>query len=55
VSGFPFSGLGGFALTTNLANPNIKPEQVKEKEIGAEFGFLHSRITFGADLYDQKL
>ena len=55
VPGFPFSGLGGFALTTNLANPNIKPEQVKEEEIGTEFGFLHSRITFGADIYDQKL
>jgi TonB-linked SusC/RagA family outer membrane protein len=55
VSGFPFSGLGGFALTTNLANPNIKPEQVKEKEIGADFGFLHSRVTFSADYYDQQL
>jgi TonB-linked SusC/RagA family outer membrane protein len=55
VSGFPFSGLGGFALNTNLANPNIKPEQVKETELGAEFGFLHSRITFGGDVYQQKL
>jgi TonB-linked SusC/RagA family outer membrane protein len=56
VPGFPFSGLGGFSLSTNLANPNIKPEQVKEEEVGAEFGFLqHDRITFGADIYDQKL
>jgi TonB-linked SusC/RagA family outer membrane protein len=56
IPGFPFSGLGGFALTTNLANPNIKPEQVTEEEVGAEFGFLrNSRITFGADVYDQKL
>ena len=55
VQGFPFSGLGGFALQTNLANPNIRPEQVKEKEIGADFGFLHSRVTFGADFYDQQL
>jgi TonB-linked SusC/RagA family outer membrane protein len=55
VPGFPFSGLGGFSLATNLANPNIKPEQVTEEEVGTEFGFLHSRITFGADFYDQKL
>jgi TonB-linked SusC/RagA family outer membrane protein len=55
VTGFPFSGLGGFALQTNLANPNIKPEQVKEKEIGADFGFLRSRVTFGIDYYDQTL
>jgi TonB-linked SusC/RagA family outer membrane protein len=55
VPGFPFSGLGGFSLATNLANPGIKPEQVQEEEVGTEFGFLHSRITFGADFYDQKL
>lgn len=55
VTGFPFSGLGGFALQTNLANPNIKPEQVKEQEVGADFGFLRSRITFGIDYYDQQL
>jgi TonB-linked SusC/RagA family outer membrane protein len=55
VGGFPFNGLGGYALTTNVANPNIKPEQVTEEEIGVEFGFLKSRITFGGDVYDQKL
>jgi len=55
VSGFPFSGLGGYALTTNVANPNIKPEQVTEKEVGIEFGFLKSRISLGGDVYDQKL
>jgi TonB-linked SusC/RagA family outer membrane protein len=55
VSGFPFSGLGGYQLSTNVANPNIKPEQVTEKEFGIEFGFLKSRITLGGDIYDQKL
>jgi TonB-linked SusC/RagA family outer membrane protein len=55
VSGFPFSGLGGYALTTNVANPNIKPEQVQEKEVGIELGFLHSRISLDGDVYDQKL
>jgi TonB-linked SusC/RagA family outer membrane protein len=55
VNGFPFNGLGGYQLTTNVANPNIKPEQVTEKEIGAELGFLKSRVTLGGDIYDQKL
>jgi TonB-linked SusC/RagA family outer membrane protein len=55
VTGFPFSGLGGYALTTNVANPNIKPEQVTEEEIGMGLGFLHSRITLDAAVYDQKL
>ncbi|HLX90934.1 MAG TPA: SusC/RagA family TonB-linked outer membrane protein [Puia sp.] len=54
-AGFPFSGLGGYLLNTNIANPNIKPEQVKEKEIGAELGFLNSRITLSGAYYDQKL
>jgi TonB-linked SusC/RagA family outer membrane protein len=55
VSGFPFSGLGGFQLTQNVANPNIKPEKVNEKEIGIELGFLKDRISLNADYYDQKL
>jgi TonB-linked SusC/RagA family outer membrane protein len=55
VSGFPYSGLGGYQLTTNVANPNIKPEQVAEQEIGLEFGFLNSRITLGGDVYQQNL
>ena len=55
VSGFPFNGLGGYQLTTNVANPNIKPEQVTEKEAGIELGFLKSRITLHGAYYDQKL
>jgi TonB-linked SusC/RagA family outer membrane protein len=55
VNGFPFSGLGGYALTTNVANPNIKPEQVTEEEVGIDLGFLRSRISLEGDIYDQKL
>ncbi len=55
VSGFPFSGLGGFQLTQTIANPNIKPENVTEKEVGIDLGFLKDRINFHGALYDQKL
>jgi hypothetical protein len=55
VSGFPFNGLGGYQLTTTVANPNIKPEQVTEKEVGVEFGFMKDRITLHADWYQQEL
>jgi TonB-linked SusC/RagA family outer membrane protein len=55
AAGFPFNGLGGYLLNTNIANPNIKPEQVKEKEIGIEFGFLNDRITIDGAYYDQRL
>jgi TonB-linked SusC/RagA family outer membrane protein len=54
-SGFPFNGLGGYLLNTGIANPNIKPEQVVEKEVGVTFGFLNDRITFDGAVYDQKL
>lgn len=54
-AGFPFNGLGGYLLNTNIANPNIKPEKVQEKEVGLEFGFLNDKITFNAGVYEQKL
>jgi len=51
--GFPFagSGLSGFALTTVIANPDIKPEEVTEDEIGLDVGLLKDRITLGASVY----
>lgn len=53
--GFPFNGLGGYLLNTTIANPNIKPEQVTENEIGLEFGFMKSRLSLGVTVFDQKL
>ncbi len=53
--GFPFSGLGGFQLNTNVANPNIKPEQVTENELGLEVAFLKNRVSLVAVIYQQKL
>ena len=38
--GFPFNGLGGFLLSTNIANPNIKPEKITENDIGVELVFF---------------
>src|SRR5665213_239699 len=53
--GFPFSGLGGFLLSTNIANPNIKPEVITENELGVEMTFFENRISLVADVYQQKL
>jgi TonB-linked SusC/RagA family outer membrane protein len=55
ASGFPFNGLGGFQLNTIIANPFIKPETVKENEVGVEWGFLHNRVSLVADIYQQNL
>ena len=53
--GFPFNGLGGFLLNTNIANPNIKPELITENELGVELVFFHNRISLVADVYQQEL
>ena len=53
--GFPYSSVGGYALSTSIANPNIKPETVKEDEVGLEFGFLKSRLSLGVTGYLQHL
>ena len=53
--GFPYSSVGGYGLNTSIANPNIKPEQVVEKEVGLEFGFEKGRYSFGITGYDQHL
>src|SRR5206468_8475459 len=53
--GFPFNGLGGFLLSSNIANPNIKPEKITENDIGVELVLLHNRISLVANVYQQKL
>jgi TonB-linked SusC/RagA family outer membrane protein len=53
--GFPFNGLGGFLLNTVVANPNIKPEVITENELGIELAFMHNRISFVGDVYQQNL
>ncbi|HET6253058.1 MAG TPA: SusC/RagA family TonB-linked outer membrane protein [Puia sp.] len=53
--GFPYSSVGGYVLSTSIANPNIKPETVKEEEVGLEFGFLKSRFNLQVTAYEQHL
>jgi TonB-linked SusC/RagA family outer membrane protein len=53
--GFPFNGLGGFLLNTNVANPNIKPEKIIENELGLEAVFFHNRFSLVAVVYQQEL
>lgn len=55
AAGFPFNGLGGYQLTTTIADPNLKPESVTENEIGLEFGFWQNRISLSLAAYQSKL
>jgi TonB-linked SusC/RagA family outer membrane protein len=49
--GFPYSNLGGLALSTTLNNPLLKPEFTKEIEFGADLGFFDGRINAGVTYY----
>ncbi len=54
-AGFPFNGVGGFQLATTIANPEIKPETVTEKEVGIELGFNDNRYNVTVNAYDSRL
>ncbi|MBD2723949.1 SusC/RagA family TonB-linked outer membrane protein [Hymenobacter armeniacus] len=53
----PVGFLGRNTLTpsTQLANPDVKPERNSETEVGADLGFLKDRISLGATYYYQKI
>ncbi len=51
VGGFPFGNLGGYGISQTIANPDLKPEQVVEKEGGIELGFLNNRLNVTAVYY----
>jgi TonB-linked SusC/RagA family outer membrane protein len=54
AGGFPYGSLGGYNLSTLIANPNLKPEQVEENEVGLEIGFLN-RFYLVAAAYQSEL
>ncbi|MEZ2334506.1 SusC/RagA family TonB-linked outer membrane protein [Mucilaginibacter sp. RCC_168] len=45
---FPFQGVPGFSISNTLLTSGLKPERVKEYEVGGEFRFLDDRV--GLDL-----
>ena len=51
AGGFPYGGNAGFALSTTLSNPLLKPEQTVEVEAGFEMSFFKNRIHLEANAY----
>ncbi len=51
ASGFPYGSTSGFALSTTLSNPLLKPEKTNEIEIGTELSFLKNRISLEANIF----
>jgi TonB-linked SusC/RagA family outer membrane protein len=50
----PFDGRAQTSTATILANPNLKPEQSRSKEIGVEASFFNSRLGIDATYYSTK-
>ncbi len=49
--GFPFGNISALGYNNIPTNPDIKPEFVSTKEIGAQFGFFKDRITLEGSYY----
>jgi TonB-linked SusC/RagA family outer membrane protein len=49
-----FGSLPQYALSSNIANFDLKPELTNSFEVGAEVGLLDNRITLDASYYDKS-
>lgn len=50
---FPFQGVPGFTIGNTLLSPDLKPERVKEYEVGGEMRFFNDRIGFDLTYYQK--
>jgi TonB-linked SusC/RagA family outer membrane protein len=50
---FPVAGVPGYSISNQLNNPALKPERVKEYELGTDIRFLHDRIAIDASYYSK--
>ena len=53
--GFPYGNIGGYTLSTLIANPDLRPEKVHETEFALELGFLKNRFNLSATYYYSQL
>ncbi|GAA4310302.1 SusC/RagA family TonB-linked outer membrane protein [Compostibacter hankyongensis] len=49
----PFDGQNAFVLDNVQGNPNLKPERIKEFEVGLETQWLHNRLGLEVDYYNK--
>lgn len=50
----PFNGVNGYALSTSLGNPTLKPELTTEKELGVDLRFFGGRASAEITTYDKS-
>jgi TonB-linked SusC/RagA family outer membrane protein len=52
-NGALWAGQPSFAAPSSLPNPDLKPEETTGQELGADLGFLDSRLTLNATWYQK--
>jgi TonB-linked SusC/RagA family outer membrane protein len=55
VNGVQFLDKSAFTASNTISNRNIKPERMREFEIGADVGLLKDRINIGFTYYNQEI
>jgi TonB-linked SusC/RagA family outer membrane protein len=53
--GFPFGDLPGYVPSSTIPNPDIRPEQIEEIELGFELGFMDNRLNINGAVFQTKL
>jgi len=53
AAGFPYLN-PGFAISTTLSNPKLRPEKTTEMEAGIELSFLKNRIHLETNIYQSN-
>ncbi len=51
----PYLGRNTILPSTRLANERVRPERMRELEVGADFGFMKDRVTLGVTAYRQNI
>ncbi|MBO9684283.1 MAG: SusC/RagA family TonB-linked outer membrane protein, partial [Flavisolibacter sp.] len=51
---FPFNGVAGYNINTNMGNENLKPEQITSYEAGIETWFFKNRLGLDASVYKNE-
>lgn len=54
ATGFPFGSTAGFTPSTVFPSKDIKPETIREIEVGFDFRFLNDRINFNGAVYETE-
>ncbi len=52
AGGYPYGSIASVALSSNLNNPNLKPELSYEQEYGLELGLFDNRVYINSSYYN---